>query len=337
MSVPTKKVSLDSLDEEYYQVNPEILTSFPKFRPPLNIFHFREDVARLVQFFKVGDRLSNEQVDEMNTLAEEGLIFVSRSDHHVYVKHISYQLDLVLVDKNLKESEIADIFVQALTMRLDNFFEQPIRAVFDKLKTDILVLTEYVWPDPFRLRALVKRLHPDHSLAKHSCNCGILGLALYCRAMADNIKKGEIKRQTLDNMAIGLFIHDLGMTKIPLFIRNKDKPVTPDERQKLNQHPTLGSEMLFKLDLRVPEIEGCVLQHHERLNGSGYPLKAKDKELSLAGRLCGLADSFAAMTVDRPNAQAVSPAQAVTELLRDESRYDAKLSLHLQAMILTGK
>ncbi len=108
----------DGLNEEYYQISADILGSFNKYRPPLNIFMFKEDVARVMPFFKVGGRLTNEQVEELAEMTKEGLVFVSREDHPVYVKHISYQLDLVLVDKNLKEKEIADIFTQVMGVDL---------------------------------------------------------------------------------------------------------------------------------------------------------------------------------------------------------------------------
>lgn len=179
MSSSQKHDIPNGLNEEYYQISGDILGSFNKYRPPLNIFKFKEDVARIMPYYKVGGRLSNEQIDELAKLTKEGLVFVSRVDHPVYVKHISYQLDLVLVDKNLKEKEIADIFTQALTRKLQEFLDQPVPAVFEKLWADLMVLTEYLFHDITRTRALARRLHKDHSLENHSLNCGFLGLALF--------------------------------------------------------------------------------------------------------------------------------------------------------------
>ena len=146
------------LEEEYYQINPDILQSFNKFRPPLNIYRFIENVCRIAPYYKVGDRLSKEQTEELADLVGQGLIFVSRADHAVYVKHISYQLDLVLLDKHLTETEIADIFQIALTRRMEDFLDQPVRIVYEKVQEDILVLTEYVWEDFHRAKALAKRM-----------------------------------------------------------------------------------------------------------------------------------------------------------------------------------
>lgn len=334
MAAADKKASIaDALDEQYYQINQDILESFSKYRPALNLFRFKEDVARVTGYCKAGERLSNAQVEELAQLVDEGLIFVSREDHPIYVKHISYQLDLVLVDKNLHESEIADIFTQALTRRLAEFFDQPVPMVFAKLWTDMMVLTEYLFLDPHRIRALTKRLHPVHSLENHSFNCGVLGLGVHIKAHTPQYEAGEIKRKFLDHLTAGLFLHDLGMSKIPGFLRDKDKPLTGDERGKIQRHTQAGYEMLAKLDLRFPEVEECVMDHHERLNGSGYPQKKQGAALGPLGRLCGLVDSYCAMTAKRPYAEAMEPMKA-TALLSQDPGYDAEFSRTLQALVL---
>jgi len=320
----------DGLNEEYYQISSDILGSFNKFRPPLNIFLFKEEVARIVPYYKVGERLSNERIAELAELTAQGLIFVSRDDHPVYVKHISYQLDLVLVDSNLKEREIADIFTQALTRRMAEFFDQPVQAVLEKLWVDLMVLTEYLYADINRARALVRRLHRTHSLENHSVNCGFLGLAMLGRLKDQPIQDG-IKRRSFDRLAAGLFLHDLGMARVPSFIRAKDKPLTPDERNKVGVHTKVGFEMLTKLDLRFPEIEQCVTEHHERLNGSGYPMKTVKQ--SFAGRLCAVVDSFCAMITDRPYSKGLPLVKASADLAGDR-RYDAEMTKALQALLL---
>jgi HD-GYP domain-containing protein (c-di-GMP phosphodiesterase class II) len=320
----------DGLNEEYYQISGDILGSFNKYRPPLNIFMFKEDVARVMPFFKVGGRLTNEQVAELAEITKEGLVFVSREDHPVYVKHISYQLDLVLVDKNLKEKEIADIFTQALTRRLAEFFEQPVIQVFEKLWVDLMVLAEYLYADIRRARALVRRLHTEHTLENHSVNTGFLGVALWGKLKEKGFAEA-VKRKTFDRVLAGLFLHDLGMAKVPVFLRTKDKPLTGEERNKINAHTKVGFEMLSKLNLRYAEIEQCVSEHHERVNGSGYPLKSVKQEFP--GRLTAVADSFCAMISKRPYAEAMGFVQAASALAQD-AKYDREITKALQMLIM---
>lgn len=323
----------DALNEEFYQINADILGSFNKYRPPLDLFRLKEDVLRVMPYYKKGGRLTNEQVEELAGFVQEGFIFVSRADHPVYVKHISYQLDLVLVDKNLKESEIADIFTQALTRRLEEFFDQPVAAVFEKLKIDLLVLTEYLIADIHRTRALIRRMHTEHTLENHAFNCGIMGLALYGFIYSNNFEEGGVKRKFFDRLAMGLFLHDMGMTKIAKFIRDKEKPLTTEERNKILQHPKHGVDMLAKLDIKYPELEQCVLEHHERLMGTGYPQKKAAQNIDTVGRLCAVADSFCAMTTKRPYADAMDVMAACNALMTD-SNYDESMTKQLQLLLV---
>jgi len=331
MSSKQKHDISDGLNEEYYQISADILGSFNKYRPPLNIFKFKEDVARIMPYYKVGGRLTNEQVEELAELTKEGRIFVSRDDHPVYVKHISYQLDLILVDKNLKEREIADIFAQALTRKMKEFLDQPVPVVFEKLWVDLMVLTEYLHADIHRTRGLVRRMHKEHSLENHSVNCGFLGLALFGKIRRNDFDEGGVKRKLFDRLTAGLFLHDLGMSKVPAFILAKDKPLTGDERAKINGHTKVGYGMLTKLNLKYPEVEQCIMQHHERLDGSGYPLKANT--LDFPGKLCAVVDSFCAMVSNRPYKEGLSFVKAAATLAQDK-RYDRSVTVALQALLL---
>lgn len=325
----------EPIEEEYYQINPDILDSFPKYHPPLNLYKFKEDIARIMPYFAAGGRLRPDQVEELAEMVKAGLVFVSREDHPVYVKHISHQLDLVLLDKHLKESEIADIFMEALTMRVADFFDQPVKAVYDRLETDILVLTEYLWQDLHRIRTLLRRLRDQHTQPHHAVNTTLVGLALYAQVRAEDFQRAQVKRKYYDHAAIGLMLHDLGMAKVPAFILEKNKPLSPDEHQKIIQHPKLGYAALTKLDLKYPEVEECILDHHERMNGSGYPQKKQGKELSIMAKLCAVADSFCAMITHRRYAPAMTKTQAAT-LLADDRRYDVRTTKLLQALILTN-
>jgi len=323
------------LEEEYYQISPDILQSFSKFRPPLNIYRFLEDVGRIAPYYRVGDRLSKEQVKELSELVTAGVIFVSRDDHSIYVKHISYQLDLILLDKHLTESEIADIIQIALTRRMEAFFDQPVHLVYEKVQEDVLVLTEYVWQDFQRSRALAKRIHPIHSLANHAVNCGLTGLALFLAGQSDNFREGKNARQLLNRTMLGLFLHDLGMTKVPGFILAKTKPLLPEEMQKIKGHTMAGFEMLARLDIKFAEMERCVSEHHERLDGSGYPQKLSVGSISETGLLAGIVDSYCAMRTKRPYADAMEPLVAAKKLIDDNRRYPIELTKRLLGLLAT--
>lgn len=317
------------IEEDYYQISEAVLSSFPKYRLPLDLYTLDEKVAQLMLYYKRDNRLSNEQVEEVLNLCREGNLFVSRKDHPVYSQHIVKQLDLVLVDDNLKAGEVADIIIRAFEIRLTDFFEQPVKPVFAGLYADCMVFTEYIWADKHRIRMFMRRLHEgDYSLVRHSINTLVTGMWLFIN------DKGEgIARKELDALAMGLLLHDVGMSKVPPFILNKTTPLKPDEKDKIPPHVLGGMQVLQKLDLAADETKAACMEHHERLDGSGYPQKVKS--LSVVGSIAAVADSFSAMIQKRPYAQPKSRKDAAQELSNESTRYDKRFAGALFTALVT--
>lgn len=328
MSQSGKNVPI-GIEEDYYQISEAVLTSFPKYRLPLDLYTLDEKVAQLMHYYKRDTRLSNEQVEEVLQLCHDGNLFVSRKDHPIYSEHIIKQLDLVLVDENLKPGEVADITIRALEGKLGEFLNQPVKPVFEPLYRDCLVFTEYVWTDKHRIRTFMRRLHEgEYSLPKHSVNTLIVGLWLFIN------DKGEgIARKELDALALGLLLHDVGMAKVPPFILNKNTALKPDEWDKIPPHVLVGAQIIQKMDLAEAETKAACLEHHERLDGSGYPQKLKT--LSVAGSIAAVADSFSAMIQKRIHAPAKSQRDAAHELSNDHTHYDRRFAGALFTALVT--
>ena len=308
-----------NINEEYYQISGEILSSFPKFRPPVDLFRFREDIAVLAPYCVKGSRLTSEQVDEVAQLCAEGDLFVSRSDHPIYSRHIVKQLDLVLQDNNLKEAEIADICIRALLMRCSDFFEQPVKALFEPLYRDVMVVTEYLWSDKHHINTFMRRLFRKNNLARHSINSMIVGLWIWLQGA------GEFRRKDMDRIAVAMLLHDVGMCKVPPFLLSKAGPLKQEEREKIIPHPIVGVRLMQKMEVSFDELLRACFEHHERLDGSGYPQHTKGNQTTKVGRLAAVADSFAAMICDRPFRKGKDIVQSAKELANDP-RYDQEMA-----------
>ena len=322
---------LEGISENYYQIGEAVLSSFPKYRFPVDLYLLQEDVVQLIPYYKKENRISNEQQEEIQKYCKEGLLFVARSDHPIYSQHIVKQLDLVLLDQNLKEAEAADIFIRALTIKLNDFFDQPVKPVFDQLHEDCLVFTEYLWNDHHKIRLFMRRLNKGtHSLAAHTLNTLVVGLWLLI-----HLKGKELTRKELDLYAIAFLLHDAGMTKVPPFVLSKTTPLKPEERDKIPNHVLAGTQIIQKMEMIYDEVKLACLEHHERLDGSGYPQKANSAKMSYVGSLCAVADSFAAMIQKRNYADAKEPLAAAKELMED-MRYDRTFSSTLYTALVTN-
>ncbi|CAK7073645.1 MAG: hypothetical protein DELT_02019 [Desulfovibrio sp.] len=311
-----------NISEEYYQISEAILSSFPKYRPPLNLFVLKEAVAQVQLLIRKDTRITNEQIEQIFTLCKESNLFVSREDFPIYSKHIVKQLDLVLVDTNLKEGEVADITLQALGIKLGEFFDQPVKPTYELLHEAVQVVTEYIWTDKHRLRLYLRRLHTgEHSLIHQSCNSFIVGLWLLCSTQGE-----DLRRREFDRVAMALLLHDAGMVKVPAFITSKTTPLKPEEKDKIPPHPIIAMKIAQKLEIVSDELRGVILEHHERIDGSGYPQKISGEAISRLGRLTAVADSFAAMIQKRPYADALEPVEAAKTLANDRTRYDTRFT-----------
>lgn len=320
----------DNINEEYYQISSEILSSFPRYRPPVDLFVFREDIAVLTPFSRKGARLTNEQVEEAARLCEEGCLFVSRSDHPIYSQHIVKQLDLVLQDNNLKEAEIAQICMAALQMRYQEFYEQPVKTAFEALQRDAMVVTEFISSDIDRAGLFMRRLLKEYNQVNHAINTMIIGLWLWLKA------KPDLPRKDLDNAALGLLTHDVGMSKMPQFLLTRQGPLKSDEKEKILHHAMQSAKIMQKMEQVDPAILQSCFQHHERLDGSGYPQHLKGEQIGLAARIAAIADSFAAMTTDRPYAKAQEPL-ATANALSMEPGYDGSIARQLVGAYATSR
>jgi HD-GYP domain-containing protein (c-di-GMP phosphodiesterase class II) len=93
-------------------------------------------------------------------------------------------------------------------------------------------------------------------------------------------------------------VHDIGKIGVPVRILNKAGRLTPAEYEQVKSHSQFGFDILDKLDFGWPVAE-CVLQHHERLDGSGYPRALKAQDIFFEARILAVADVIDAMSEQR--------------------------------------
>jgi HD-GYP domain-containing protein (c-di-GMP phosphodiesterase class II) len=108
-------------------------------------------------------------------------------------------------------------------------------------------------------------------------------------------------------------VHDLGRLGVSNAIWDKRGPLTSPERERVRLHPYLTERMLVSSP-GLSELGAIAVQHHERLDGSGYPRALTGEGMSLLGKLLATSDAYHAMTEPRPHRPALPAPQAATEL-----------------------
>jgi putative nucleotidyltransferase with HDIG domain len=136
---------------------------------------------------------------------------------------------------------------------------------------------------------------------------------------------GEMHLAENDIHAVHLaaIVHDLGKIQVPAEILSKPGKLLPLEFELIKYHPTSGYNILKDVDFPWPIAE-IVYQHHERLDGSGYPRGLKGDEILLAAKILAVADTVEAMSSHRPYRAALGIDSALAEIERGRgSVYDA--------------
>jgi HD-GYP domain-containing protein (c-di-GMP phosphodiesterase class II) len=130
-------------------------------------------------------------------------------------------------------------------------------------------------------------------------------------------KELGLSQEKIRALAISSLLHDIGKIGIPSQILNKPSSLNPLERRFINIHPEIGYNLLRKIEI-ISDIAPIVYQHHERINGSGYPKGLKGEEILLEAKIIGVADVFEAMTSHRPYRSALPIDMAIKELVENK-------------------
>ncbi|MGO9377383.1 MAG: HD-GYP domain-containing protein [Dissulfurispiraceae bacterium] len=151
----------------------------------------------------------------------------------------------------------------------------------------------------------------------HSVNVAVLSLSLG--------KTLGLNRETLQYLGIGAFLHDIGKREVPKEILGKIGLLTEAEYKVYKRHVLEGVKILESAwKIPSPSI-AAVSQHHERVNGTGYPNGISDRQIGIFGRIMSIADCFDNLTSPRPNKSAVMPFDAVKVLADEKGHFDQQI------------
>ena len=157
----------------------------------------------------------------------------------------------------------------------------------------------------------------DHYTHGHTARVTNLSLEIARKLMQKN--KEGLPKKFLEHLHIASLLHDIGKIGVPEAILNKEGPLSEDERKRMQEHPAIGTTILQP----IKELEDAILgvkYHHEKYDGSGYPEGLKGSQIPLIASIISVADTFDAMTTDRPYRHGLSKEEAVREIERVSGR-----------------
>jgi putative nucleotidyltransferase with HDIG domain len=156
----------------------------------------------------------------------------------------------------------------------------------------------------------------------------------YSRKLAIALKLPE---RSVDVIESGALLHDLGKIAVPDAVLFKPSHLDARERSMIGTHPTVGAKLLSGI-ASMEDVVPCVLHHHEKMDGTGYPDHLLGPDIPEGARVIAVADSFDAMTTDRPYRRALTTDAAVAELRRVAgTQLDAKMVEAFCTLVARGE
>lgn len=151
----------------------------------------------------------------------------------------------------------------------------------------------------------------DSYIFTHSVNVSMLSLimGLFLKLKGDQLR----------NLGLAALLHDVGRSKVPKTILYKPAQLSAEEYKKVKKHAISGYELLRSCQQFDESIALTALQHHERLDGSGYPYGISGDKIGMFPRIVAVADVFDALLSDRPFRKAFFPHQAVEIIVNSAS------------------
>jgi putative nucleotidyltransferase with HDIG domain len=254
-------------------------------------------------------------------------LYVSLSDktHQITSKQKSYNKKLKYVlKKNPAESK------KLMSRILDISASSPEPEVFGQMKETIdLVLEEYL-ADSNVVKRLIEVTTKDFSTSIHSVN-----VMLYCLRYA---RQRNFAYKDLKLFGLMGLLHDVGKVQLPNDILTAPRKLTDEEYEEVKNHTRYGWKILRQSRLNS-KIQVAALEHHERLDGSGYPNGLKGREISPESKALAIADIYEALTNWRPYKSPLAPLKALDIVKRDvlRQKLDGKMFIHFAKSLVGNK
>lgn len=143
-----------------------------------------------------------------------------------------------------------------------------------------------------------------------------------------------LPRDEMEKLVVGCAMCDVGMTRLPDKIISQPQSLNDYQRQLVQLHTNIGAQMVSETGDGDLDVLSIIEHHHERFNGSGYPVGLAGSDIPLLARIAGLVDAYDAMITPRPYAQELSSYDAIQELIhaKGELFQDALVEQFVQAI-----
>jgi len=256
-------------------------------------------------------------------------LFIDSSDKREYQLYLEENLDAIIADESVPNEEKSKIAYACATGLVEELLENPRSGEHIKRsKAVISNMVNYMLTESQAFFNLMAATSFDYYTYTHSVNVAVFGIALAHRL-------NRYSQQEINTIGTGLMVHDLGKSLIERRVLNKRGALNRDEWAVMKEHPENGVRLLRDSAQVNEEALIIVRDHHEKLDGSGYPHGLRSAAVHPYARIAALVDIFDALTTRRPYKLAERSFPAL-RIMRDEMRNGLDQELFTEFVLVLG-
>lgn len=316
----------------------QLFKTYPGFKPfalhaliadePLAFDLYIENSGRLVKFVQSGGTLLYEKKE---MLLQNGVsrFYISDPDTEAFDHYLTRHLGTVLTSPELDKAQKSDIIYSSALHVMQNMFESDISHSKILAAKEVMAETvKQILSNDITAASILQLSSHDYKTYSHCVN-----VALYAIGIAHEYGFNETM---ICEIASGAILHDLGKCHVDQCIINKRAKLSLEEFETMKEHPRYSYETLRQNGETNPVILDIVLNHHEKLDGSGYGRGLGKNHISFATQIVTIADIFDALTSDRAYKEASTLFNAL-KIMKEEMREQLNISLVDALIKMMGK
>lgn len=303
----------------YIPISPNILRTSTEIG--CNLFlHVKNRVENRFVLFCREDAIF--ESDKKETLVGNKIrcLYIKKDEQGKLYEYIENNFREIINDTNISHNEKTKLIYNTATNVVKNLFDDTRCGNIEKSRDFASNLADYIIEDSHAAESLIKLAIHEYYTYTHSVNVSVLG-TLFAKCLG-------LEDKELRLICSGILLHDIGKTRISTDIINKKSKLTKREFEEIKKHPEFGVDVLEEAGIVINEERLITLQHHEDIDGGGYPYGLKKDEIHLYGKIVRIIDIYDALTTNRSYAGARRPFSALKEMQeRMPNRFDAELFL----------
>jgi len=267
-----------------------------------SLYEANDDKTQMTLFLQ-----ANSIVDGDKKVYLRGIehLYVEDEEFEKYQAYAEEHLQSIANNPDIPFTDKADIVYQKASSVMDDLFKNP--DSLENMQRSQNIVDGFVnlaLQDEATIESIMKIAAHDYYTHTHSINVSIYSLSL--------AKFLGLKDKDLEDIGMSSMMHDLGKSKVDAAIINKNGKLSDAEFTEMKNHPQRGYDIAINMGLKDKRILSGIRDHHEKLDGGGYPRGLKDKQISLFARIIAVADVFDALTTKRSYKDAMRSFEAIS-------------------------